>query len=441
MAIIRPFRGIRYDHDKVGDIAKVISQPYDRIRQELQERYFELSDHNITHIIKGRAFEDDDADNNVYTRARKKLDDWLQEGILQREDNPAIYIYHQKFCLPNGDEFTRKAFIAALELADFDQGIVLPHEKTHTGPKIDRLKLTQATEACFGNIFMLYPDKVNRIDEILKEETKREPDIDVRELHEKDIRQMLWVVTDADLIKQVQKEMQSKTNLIIADGHHRYETALNYRAEQREKYPDAPFNSGFNYVMAAFVSMSNSGLIILPTHRLLCKYNQFNSFDVLERAKKHFFVEEVSGQSELETKMKEAIGKVGCIGMVTQNGCFMMTLSDKSILKELFPDKIPCWYELDTCILHKLFLEYVMGINREKVDAATDIEYLREPDIGYKSVMNGDAVYFFFMNATRIDQVIRFTEAMEKMPQKSTDFYPKMVSGFAILPIGKDELL
>ena len=273
MAKIVPFRGIRYNPHKVGDLSKVVCQPYDRVRYGLQEQYYDLHPYNIVRITKGLEFDDDMVDNNVYTRARDYYHTWLDAGYLLRDPEPTFYVYHQTFTLPDGSELTRKAFIGALELVEFKEGIVLPHERTLSGPKVDRLNLMRATEANFGQIFMLYPDAENRINALFDDAiTGRKPDADVRELFEKDVRQQVWVVSDPAVIARVEAEMAPKRGLIIADGHHRYETALNYRDEMRQKVPGAPPDAGFNFRMMTLVSMDDPGLTILPTHRLMTGY-------------------------------------------------------------------------------------------------------------------------------------------------------------------------
>jgi uncharacterized protein (DUF1015 family) len=441
MANIKPFRGIRYNQNQIDKIDNVISQPYDRVRYGLQDKYYELSDYNVTRIIKGKEFDDDDESNNVYTRAKAFLNEWLKEGVLVREEEPALYVYHQEFPLPDGEVVTRKALINAFELAEFDEGIVLPHERTHAGPKVDRLNLTRATETYFGNIFMLYPDPENKVDAILSEAINRKPDIEARELHEKDVLHKVWVVTNQDVIQAVTEEMAPKRNLIIADGHHRYETALNYRAEQREEYPDAPENAGFNYRMVAMVSMSNPGLTILPTHRLIFDYEQKSSAEVIERLEKYFSVEKVADRAVLEAKMDQAEGQVGAMGIVTHEGVYFLKLEDEAIMDALAPDRVDAWRELDVSILHNLVLEHVMEIDPEKIDNKENIEYLREPDMGYDRVSEEETAYLFILNPTRIEQVKACTKVGEKMPQKSTDFYPKVITGLAMLPVGPDERL
>ncbi|MBT3314129.1 MAG: DUF1015 domain-containing protein [Anaerolineae bacterium] len=440
MAKLKPFNGIRYNPEKIDDIATVISQPYDRVRHGLQDKYYALNEFNVTRMIKGKEFESDNAEENVYTRAQAFLSKWLAEGVLIREEKPAIYVYHQEFVL-NGEQVTRKAMISALELAKFEEGIVLPHEKTHDGPKMDRLNLTRATEAYYGNIFILYPDAENKIDSILDAAIQRDPDVDVRELFEKDVRQKMWVVTDENVLAVVQAEMAPKTGLIIADGHHRYETAIAYREEQRAKFPDAPADAAFNYLMVALVSMSNSGLTILPTHRLIFDYEKMSAKEVLAKAAEYFDIEEVADRAALEAKMGSVIGKMGCFGLVSNNAVYFLELKSASVMETLAPTRADVWQTLDASFLHKLLLEHVMGISEEVIDSKKGIEYLREPDLGYERVANEETAFLFIVNATRMEQITACTAVDEKMPQKSTDFYPKVVTGLAVLDVSADKTL
>lgn len=441
MATIKPFRAIRYDQDKIDSIDHVISQPYDRVRYGLQEQYYALSPYNVTRIIKGMETENDSETNNVYTRANDFLNQWLDEGILMREDQPAYYVYHQSFSLPSGETVTRKAFINAFELSSFDEGIVLPHEKTHAGPKVDRLNLTRATQTYFGNIFMLYPDPENQIDATFETAIQRPPDIQAKELHEKDVLHQIWVVKDPEVLAKVSAEMAPKTNLIIADGHHRYETALNYQAEMREKYPDAPSNAGFNYRMVAMVSMSDAGLTILPTHRLIFDYQTLSSDEILSRVEEYFRVEKVAGREELEERLAASGQSVGVIGFVSPQGHYLLTLTAPEVMVELEPDRVQAWRELDVSILHSLLLSKIMEVDQSKIDNLENIKYLREPDLGYDEVKGSDSAFLFILKPTRIEQVTACTDAGEKMPQKSTDFYPKIITGFAMLPVQVTETL
>jgi len=441
VAKISPFRGIRYDPDKVGDLSKVVSQPYDRVRYGLQDEYYNLHPYNVVRIIKGKEYEQDGPENNVYTRARDYFHDWLASGHLRRDAEPCLYVYHQTFTLPNGEERTRKAFIAALELVEFDKGIVLPHERTLSGPKADRLNLMRATEANFGQIFMLYPDAENRINALFDAAIAgREPDVDVRELFEKDVRQQLWVVRDPEVIAQVVAEMAPKGGLIIADGHHRYETALNYRREMRAKYPDAPPNAAFNYRMVTLVSMDDPGLTILPTHREIHDYTAKTTAQILSDAEAYFTVAPMADRAALEAALAQATPDAPRIGFY--DGAYhLLTLKDLSIMDKIAPDRIPAWRRLDVSILHELLIERVLGISKEKVAAKENLNYHRDLDLALAKVDSGAAQCVFIMNPTRMSDVKACSEQGEKMPQKSTDFYPKVITGLVVMTIGRDEQL
>jgi len=439
MANVVPFRGVRYNPQKFEKLDVVVSQPYDRVRYGLQDKYYALSPYNIVRIIRGKEQEGDNESNNVYTRARQFYQQWLQEGVLIREPQPAIYVYHQEFTV-NGQKRVRKAYVAALELVPFDEGTVLPHERTHAGPKVDRLNLLRATQVNFGLIFMLYPDPENKVNAILdKAIADREPDIDVVELHEKDVRQRMWVVTDPEVIAAVRAEMAPKRNLIIADGHHRYETALAYRDEMRRQHPDAPPNAAFNYRMVALVSMDDPGLTILPTHREIHDYTGLSLSEFLERAGEHFHVIPVDSREACFALMQERSTE-HAFGVYAEGKYHVLVLKDEGRLAQLIPEeRVWEWKTLDVTILHKLLIEGVLGLKEHEVEEK--VRYHRDPQLALDHVDTGEAQYVFLMNPTRIGQVKSCSVQGEKMPQKSTDFYPKMISGLVMMPVSKDETL
>ncbi|HET90237.1 MAG TPA: DUF1015 domain-containing protein, partial [Chloroflexi bacterium] len=377
-------------------------------------------------------------DDNVYTRARDYYQTWVQEGILMREEAPALYVLHQTVTLPDGNTKTRKGFIAALELSRFDEGIVLPHERTLSGPKVDRLNLLRATAVNFGHIFMLYPG--NRINELLGAAIQGQPGFELREMFEHDVLQQFWPVTDPGVIQAVMEEMAPKRNLIIADGHHRYETALNYRDEMRGQHPDAPPNAGFNYRMVTFVSMEDPDLVILPTHRLIHSYDRMDGSEVLEQAAKYFEVTPVADRAALEAALAEATPEQPRFGLY--DGSYaVLTLPGSEVMARALPERDPAWRMLDVSILHELFIEQVLGIDKEAVERKENIEYLRDPQMGYDTVDQGEAQFLLILNPTRMEQVRACTAADEKMPQKSTDFFPKVISGLVMMPIGVEERL
>jgi uncharacterized protein (DUF1015 family) len=441
MAKIAPFRGIRYNPHKVGTLSKVVSQPYDRIGSDLQKKYYALHPYNIVRLIRGEEFQDDTPDDNVYSRARDYYHTWLDAGYLLRDPAPALYVYRQTFTLPDGNERTRQAFIAALELVEFSEGIVLPHERTLSGPKVDRLNLLRATAFNFELIFMLYPDPENRINALFDAAIgDRVPDADVQELFEKDVRQQMWVVSDPAVLGAVAGEMAPKTGLIIADGHHRYETALNYRAEMRQKHPTAPANAAFNHAMISLVSMDDPGLTILPTHRQIHDYTAKTPDEILEGAAAYFDVTALADRAALEAALAGATADDRRIGFY--DGTYhLLQLKSPDVMEQVVPDRPPEWRQLDVSILHELLIERVMGITKKQVEAKEHLDYFRDLDQALAGVDAGRALCVFILNPTRIAEVKACSDRGEKMPQKSTDFYPKMISGLTLMDVGENERL
>jgi uncharacterized protein (DUF1015 family) len=438
MATIRPFKGVRYNPERIDDLSAVISQPYDRVRHGLQDKYYDQSPYTIVRIIKGKEQAGDDETNNAYTRARAYYQSWLQGGILMREQSPALYVLHQTATLPDGSTRTRKGLVAALELSRFDEGIVLPHERTHSGPKVDRLNLMRATEVNFGHIFMLYPG--GGINELLDAAIEGQAGFELRELFEHNVVQQFWPVTDPQTIQAVAEELAPRRNLIIADGHHRYETAINYRDEMRAKHPDAPPNAGFNYRMVTLVSMEDPGLVILPTHRQIHAYDKMSGQEALEQAQEYFEVTPVADRAALEAALAQAEPTHPRFGFY--DGAYaVLTLRDPAMLEKLLPGRSSDWRLLDVSVLHELFIERVLHIDKAAVERKENIEYLRDPQMGYDGVDEGKAQFLLVMNPTRMEQVRDCTAAGEKMPQKSTDFFPKVISGLVMMPIGVDERL
>lgn len=442
MANIKPFRGTRYNAGHFSDMSVLVSQPYDRVRYGLQDEYYDLSDNNIVRLIRNKERLGDDDMSNVYTRARDLYQQWLQDGVLRREDRPALYVYHQTFSTPGSETRTRKAFIGALELTTFDEGTVLPHERTHSGPKVDRLNLLRATGVNFGLIFMVYPDPDNRVNALLDASvSNRPPDVDVVELFEKDVHQRLWAVTDPAVIAAVQAEMGPKRSLIIADGHHRYETAINYRDERRDRYPDASSSAAFNFRMVALVSMDDPGLTILPTHREIFGLQDLAPAEVLLRASAHFIVVPMPDRDTCFSAMAKREAETA-IGFYAGGNYHLLALKDNVSLDDIIPEeRALAWKALDVSILHNVLLEQVVGIPRDAIDALKNVRYHRDPQLPIAAVDAGEADFVFFLNPTRMAQVKTCTEIGEKMPQKSTDFYPKAISGLVMCPVGEGEQL
>jgi uncharacterized protein (DUF1015 family) len=415
MAEIRPFKGVRYNQKKVN-IEQVITAPYDRISPERQEDYYKKSEYNIVRIILGKAFPNDTEKNSRYTRARDFFEKWVKEDILRSDESPALYPYYQEYLTPDNKKMVRKGFTALVKLEDYSKGVVLPHERTLSKPKEDRLNLLRATRVNFGQIFMLYPDSENKIANILENEIKnRAPAISVSELYEPDVVHKLWVMDNKEVISEVTELMQDKI-LLIADGHHRYETALNYSKEN----PEA------KYRMVTMVSMDDPGLLILPTHRAL--YGIENKESFLEKAKEFFFIEDV--KRDIFDKMK---GEKYCFGLYIGNKYYLLRLKNEKLIDRFVgSEKTKEYKRLDVTVLHSILIENILGISREKVARKENIDYLRDPEQGIKGVNSRKYDLVFFMNPTRIDEVKAIAEKKETMPQKSTDFYPKMITGLVM---------
>jgi uncharacterized protein (DUF1015 family) len=438
LTTIKPFRGVRYNLQKIPDLSAVISQPHDRV-ESMTDQYYDLSPYNVIRLIKCREQPGDGERDNVYSRARDTYHTWLQEGILIRDRAPALYILRQTFRLPDGRRLARQGLIAAMELTRFDEGIVLPHERTLSGSRRDRLNLLRSVATNFSSVFILYPG--GSINDLVAPITEQPPVWEARELLEHEVLQQFWVVTEPEVIAAVAEELAPRRNLIIADGHHRYETSLAYRDEMRAQYPEAPLNAGFNYRSVVLVSMDDPGLVILPTHRLVHADRRMSGAEVLERAKAYFEVTPVESRTELESRLKAAqASSRSCFGFYGGTTA-LFTLRDAGAMDRLAPDRSSEWRRLDAAVLHELFIEQVLGIDKQAVADHEPVEFLRDAQAGYDAVDQGKAEFLLLMNPTRLEQVQACSAAGERMPQKSTDFYPKVISGLVALPVGVEERL
>ena len=442
MAGVKAFRGVRYNPEMISKLDTVVALPYDRIKSDLQTAYYDLSEYNVVRLNKGKEFSDDTPENNVYARAREYFDKWLAEDVLRRDGKPCFYAYTEEFTTPVGDQYARRGLIGMVKLVPFDEGTILPHERTLSGPKADRLKLLQAMEVHMGQIFMLYPDAENKINAILDPFVTREPDIDVTAVGEENVRHMVWVIDDPVAVGAIEKEMEPKRNLIIADGHHRYETALNYRNEMRAQHADWTEDQAFNYVMATMVSMSDPGLIVLPTHRLIHSYSAMTPAQVLAKAAEYFDVTEAASRDELEARMRELDASAHAIGFYDGKGYHLLVLKNVASIDEVVgEERAADWKALDVAILHELVLEHIMGLTKESIAKQENLDYLRDAIQGYDVVAAGKANFLFLLNPTKSAQVSACAAKAEKMPQKSTDYYPKVLTGLTFSPIRLEDRL
>ncbi len=428
MAEIKPFRGVRYNPSMIPELSQVVIQPYDRISPTMHKQYLQQHPYNFVRLILGDF--DTPQSPNPYAHVAELHHHWLQAGILTRDPEPSLYVFHQVFRSPEGAELRRRAFLAALQLSPFEREVVLPHERTLSAPKEDRLRLFRATQISFEPVFLLYPDSENRINAWLDAAVNgRVPDVEICETFEPGVRNQLWVLRDKEVIEKVQTEMAPKHHLIIADGHHRYETALNYCTEMRAALPDASPDAWYNYTLVSLVSLNDPALVILPTHRLVYSYSGLTSGELEDAAGRYFIVQPLSQREQVLSMLQAARERSGVFGFITQDRQSIWTLRDQRIMIELLPDRPAVWRELDVVILHQLVLEGLMGLSADSIARQENLRYLRDAEDGIRAIEQGEAQFLFLLNPTRVAQVRMCAEAGEKMPQKSTDFYPKMVSG------------
>jgi uncharacterized protein (DUF1015 family) len=438
MAEIFPFRAYRYDPGQVA-LENALTQPYDKITPAMQERYYGASPYNLIPIEKGKSFPDDGVENNVYTRAAGQLDKLIREGILRRDDAAAIYVYFQEFTVPGSAvRRTRHGFVALGRVEDYSSSVVFRHEKTLTGPKADRLELLRHTRTQTGQLFMLYEDRGGEMERLLAQASRRPADATVRD--EYDVVHHLWVVTDASLLQRLAAGMASK-KLVIADGHHRYETALVYRDECRERTDSADLDAAYEKAMMTFVSVRDHGLLILPTHRVVAQLSNFDFSEFREKVRKYFdwYAYPFADQSERDSSFAEFRRDLErrrerhALGVYGGDGAFyLFLLRPGAAVDDWLPDLTPAQRELDVVLLHRLLLEKGLGITAEAVTQEKNITYEREVGTAIAAADQGVAQLACLLNPVRVEQVYELALAGEVLPQKSTDFYPKLLSGLAI---------
>jgi uncharacterized protein (DUF1015 family) len=444
MAYIVPFRALRYDPQRVSP-STVITQPYDKITPQMQDAYYGASPFNLVRLILGKREDQDDAKRNVYTRAAEFFRDWRRQGVFLQDKEPSLYAYSQTFTIPGTTkQAERRGFIALGRVEDYNANIIFRHEQTLAKPKADRLDLLRATRAHFGQIFMLYSD-AGEIDGLL---TQNVPPI--TELSDEyGVVNRIWRVSDHGLIELVRAKMRDK-KLIIADGHHRYETALNYRNQRRaqvEQPVGAPRertgggllrsveaeDSPYELAMMTFVNMNSPGLVILPTHRVVHSLSSFDPETFQVTARKYFNVEEAdpSVDAARATAILREAGHVGTTFIAaTANRVFL--LHTPKAPASMFGSLSIRQQFLDVVQLHKVLLEGALGLSEESIRNQQNLAYVRDAGEALTAVRSGKANIAFLMNPCRMQQVSDVAFAGEVLPQKSTDFFPKVLSGLTI---------
>jgi uncharacterized protein (DUF1015 family) len=446
MAYIAPFRALRYDASRV-ELSRVVTQPYDKITPQMQDHYYDASPYNLVRIILGKKAPADTDRENVYTRAAAHFRNWRRAGVFLQDPQPSLYGYSQRFAVPGGKgERERRGFIALGRLEDYSAGVVFRHEQTLAKPKADRLELLRATRAHFGQLFMLYSDG-GEIEALLAPRAA----LDAEVTDEYGVQHRMWRISDQGIISLIWGKMQDK-KLIIADGHHRYETALNYRNEQRTKLAtaaaagvpreraasDALIGEAavrpFELVMMTFINMNSPGVLILPTHRVVHGLASFSAERFASDVRAFFNVEEVDASVDAAraTAILREAGQVGTALLAVTSARAFLLHTPKVTGAERFKGLSLRQQGLDVVQLHRALLEGVLGLSEESIRNQQNLSYLRDAGEALERVRSGGANVAFLMNPVRMEQMRDVAFAGEILPQKSTDFYPKLLSGLTI---------
>jgi len=437
MAKVEPFNGIRYSDGAAENVLDLLAPPYDVINAEQQQALYDRSPHNCVRLILGKINDDDTDENNRYSRSAATLAEWLESGVLRRDEKPALYLYAQDFDV-EGKRLRRTGFICRRLVDDFGDS-VHPHERTLAGPKIDRLNLTRACKVNFSQVFGLYADPSQTLDAIWATIMERPADISV--VDDDNEGHHLWAITDGATIATVQDFMEER-DVVIADGHHRYTTAINYRKERRAEAGDPAELQPFDYAMMFLANSNSEGFTVLATHRCATDIDTPDETALLEKLRAFFNiasekVDETTIGAFMETV--EASGKTApSFGLYSGNGsAHLLTFTGKEeyLAGQSLSSNDEALATLDVSILQNLIFEKIVGISREAVAAKKNVSYTISPTEVMKRVDSGAAQLGFLLNPTEVDEVIAIATGGGVMPQKSTYFYPKLITGLVMNPI------
>lgn len=434
MAKIFPFCGVIYNKKKIKNLSKVISPPYDVISKEEQENLYSSSDFNMVRLVLGKEFIGDDEYNNKHVRAAASFEGWLRHGVLVRDQKPAIYLYEQKFKF-NGKSYSRIGFIALIRLQDGDKGKVFPHEYTLSKPKFDRIELLKNTSANFDCIFSIFSDEKQKISKLLKKIFRSRPQLEIKGLD--GVVNKLWRVTQKSTIKYFQKELKDKS-VFIADGHHRYEAAQQFKNEMKVRNTRFTEEESYNHVMMCFVPVENNGLVVLPIHRIVKRLPPVEAQNILEQLGDYFNITPILFNKKTELRARKKImseiakhAEKHAFGVYFKdipNQYYLLVLKDEKIMDEIISnDKPSRWKHLDVSILHNLVFKKVLDNNEED-----NFIFTKNRDECLDRVKNEDFAMGVLLNPTKIDDIIAIAEKLERMPQKSTYFYPKLTTGMVL---------
>lgn len=436
MADVRPLPGIRYA--ATADLAALVTPPYDVIPPEAQTRYYERHPENIIRLELGRGEPGDDALENRYTRAAVTFAEWRLHGVMC-QDAPALYLYEQRFAVA-GKEHTRLSLLARVRLEPWEAQVVLPHEHTLSKPKDDRLKLLRACAANLSPIMALYEDPDKALAQVFALAQAGEPIADF--VDEAGEGHRLWLLHDADVAARVATFFAAR-QLYIADGHHRYETALAYRDEIAEARKELPPDDAANFVLMALSAIEEPGLVVLPTHRLLRDLDAAELAAIPAFLERYFSVEQRGAMVD-EQEMREWLAQAD------NEARFALVLPQETLLLRLRPEGLAvmaqmagerggaseAWQRLDVAVLHELILRKGLSVTEAAVRGGEHVSYTRDAAAAIAAVRaQGDAQAAVLLNATPPTAIRDVSRANDRMPQKSTYFYPKLITGLVINPL------
>lgn len=422
MADIKAFKGLRYT-EKAGKITQLVCPPYDIISDEQRMEYLITNENNIIRLELPKG-------ENAYKAAGDTLKNWLCNHILAKDDKAGIYVYEMEFSVKKSAAKKVKGFISLVKLEEFSKGIILPHEETLSKAKTDRFNLMSETFCNLSQIYSLYMDEDNSTFSLIEKASNRPADIEVTDGD--GVIHRLWCVFDEEILAKVSDKFNDK-KLYIADGHHRYETALNFHKHLCEQGISNEYSDS-GYVCMMLVNMENDGLVVFPTHRIVRDLTDFNAEQVIEKCKEYFDITLHDNISTAEEKLATLYneGKKAFALYTGDKKYYLLVLKDAEVMKKLLPDMSDAYCQLDVSILHSLVLERLFGIDKENMANQKNLTYTKILDEAIKAVDDKKANCAFILNPTRVSEIRDVALAGEKMPQKSTYFYPKLITGLVM---------
>ncbi len=434
MAEVRPLRGIRYVSERVGDIAQVVTPPYDVISKEAQVAYYARNPYNVIRLELGQELPNDNTLNTVYTRAAATLSEWRLQNVLREDATPGYYLYQQVF-MHEGQKYTRTSLMARVRLEPWSERVVLPHEHTLAKAKDDRLKLLRACATNFSPILSLYDDPHGRIRGLLSSYADK---AEVRITDEAGEQHRLRLITDAQQIALI-RNFFAEHQLYIADGHHRYETALAYRQEVLEQRKELHPEDAANFVLMALVDVDDPGMLVLPTHRMLYGLSQDALNKLTSQQLAQYFTVQPLESTETSESIVQRMAQAGqeqpALVVGTASQMLLLVLNESGRQHMRASGHSEAWNNLDVAVAQRLVMEGILELSTEDMAAGTHVRYIRDPQQALQAVRTGEAQAAVLLNATRVRQIRDVAQADDRMPQKSTYFYPKLVTGLVMNPL------